>query len=102
WCSTGFSRCVAHMISTPMPRGSWPRWAAPWPVSGRSRRGSRRSQTQPAALEVSPEPQTTRSFALISLAEALLLAGNLDEALAVATEAAQRTAEHEERGAEAH
>jgi tetratricopeptide (TPR) repeat protein len=54
------------------------------------------------ALDVSAEPQITRSFALISLAEALLLAGNLDEALAVATEAAQRTAEHEERGAEAH
>jgi len=54
------------------------------------------------ALDASAEPQITRSFALTSLSEALLLAGKLEEALSVGTEAVQRTRAHEERGAEAH
>jgi tetratricopeptide (TPR) repeat protein len=54
------------------------------------------------ALDASAEPQITRSFALTSLSEALLLAGELEKALSVGTEAVQRTRAHEERGAEAH
>jgi tetratricopeptide (TPR) repeat protein len=55
-----------------------------------------------AALDASAEPQMTRSFALMALAEALLLAGELEKALTVATQAVERTRAHEERGAEAH
>jgi tetratricopeptide (TPR) repeat protein len=54
------------------------------------------------ALDASAEPQITRSFALTALSEAFLLAGELDKALTVGTEALQRTKAHEERGAEAH
>ena len=54
------------------------------------------------ALDASAEPQITRSFALTALSEAFLLAGELDKALTVGTEAVQRTKAHEERGAEAH
>lgn len=54
------------------------------------------------ARDASAEPQITRSFTLTALSEALLLAGELEKALTVATEAAQRTRAHEERGAEAN
>jgi predicted ATPase/class 3 adenylate cyclase len=53
-------------------------------------------------LDASAEPQMTRSFALTALAEALLLAGELEKALTVGTQAVQRTRAHQERGAEAH
>jgi class 3 adenylate cyclase/tetratricopeptide (TPR) repeat protein len=54
------------------------------------------------ALDASAEPQITRSTALTALSEAFLLAGELEKALTVGTEALQRTRAHEERGAEAH
>jgi class 3 adenylate cyclase/tetratricopeptide (TPR) repeat protein len=53
-------------------------------------------------LDASAEPQITRSFALTALSEALLLAGELEKALTVGTQAVERTRTHEERGAEAH
>jgi class 3 adenylate cyclase/tetratricopeptide (TPR) repeat protein len=54
------------------------------------------------ALDASAEPQSTRSSTLTALAEALLLAGELEKALAVVTQALQRTRMHQERGVEAH
>jgi class 3 adenylate cyclase/tetratricopeptide (TPR) repeat protein len=57
---------------------------------------------QAVALDKSAEPQVTRSFALTALSEACLLAGELEKALAIATEAVERTKEHGERAAEAH
>jgi class 3 adenylate cyclase/tetratricopeptide (TPR) repeat protein len=54
------------------------------------------------ALDASAEPQITRSFALTALSEAFLLAGELEKALTVGTQAVERTRAHEERGAEAH
>jgi len=69
--------------------------------TGRSEKGFR-CWKKPVALDASAEPQITRSFALTSLSEALLLAGELEKALSVGTEAVQRTRAHEERGAEAH
>ena len=57
---------------------------------------------QAVVLDVSAEPQTTHSFALTALAEATFLAGDLDKARAVATQAVRRTRAHEERSAEAH
>ncbi len=52
--------------------------------------------------DASAEPQMTRSTTLTALAEAFLLAGELEKALSVATDAVQRTSAHEERGAEAY
>jgi class 3 adenylate cyclase/tetratricopeptide (TPR) repeat protein len=52
--------------------------------------------------DASAEPQLTRSTTLTALSEAFLLAGELEKALTVATDAVQRTRAHEERGAEAH
>jgi len=52
--------------------------------------------------DASAEPQLTRSTTLTALSEAFLLAGELEKALTVATDAVQRTRAREERGAEAH
>jgi class 3 adenylate cyclase/tetratricopeptide (TPR) repeat protein len=54
------------------------------------------------ALDASAEPQITRSITLLALAEAFLLAGELDKALTLVTQALQRTRTYQERGAEAH
>jgi class 3 adenylate cyclase/tetratricopeptide (TPR) repeat protein len=54
------------------------------------------------ALDGSAEPQVTRSFALTSLSEALLLAGEMEKSMAAATQVLQRARACDERGAEAH
>jgi hypothetical protein len=54
------------------------------------------------ALDGSAEPQVTRSFALTSLSEALLLAGDMEKSMATATQLLQRARACDERGAEAH
>lgn len=54
------------------------------------------------ARDASAEPQLTRSYTLTALSEALLLSGEPEKALAVATDALHRTRAHDERGAEAH
>ena len=54
------------------------------------------------ALDGSAEPQLTKSFTLAAMAEAIFLSGDLREALAIATQAVQRTRAHEERGTEAY
>jgi predicted ATPase len=54
------------------------------------------------AMDGSAEPLTTRSFALNALAEAQLLAGDEQSALATCKQALEFTREHEERGAESH
>jgi tetratricopeptide (TPR) repeat protein len=53
-------------------------------------------------MDASAEPKTTRSFALNALAEALLLSGEDERALAACNDALQFARDHEERGAEAH
>jgi tetratricopeptide (TPR) repeat protein len=54
------------------------------------------------ALDETAEPQFTRLSTMIAFAEALLLAGELDRALAAVTDVLQRTRERGERGHEAH
>jgi tetratricopeptide (TPR) repeat protein len=54
------------------------------------------------ALDEIAEPQLTRSLTLIAFAEALVLAGEFDRALATVTDLLQRTRSLGERAAEAH
>lgn len=57
---------------------------------------------QAVVLDSTAEPQTTHSFALICLSEASFLAGNLEKAMTIATEAVQFSRKHAERSAEAY
>ena len=54
------------------------------------------------ALDTSAEPQLTKSFTLMAMAEANFLSGDLRQALAIATQVVQRTRGHEERGNQAY
>jgi predicted ATPase len=57
---------------------------------------------QAVALDTTAEPQTTHSFALISLSEACFLARDLEKAMTTATQAVELSRKHEERSAEAY
>ena len=54
------------------------------------------------SLDRSAEPRTTHAFALTALAEALLLAGDAENALSHVTDALRQTGKYRERGEEAY
>jgi class 3 adenylate cyclase/tetratricopeptide (TPR) repeat protein len=57
---------------------------------------------QAVALDKFAEPELTKSFAITALSEAALLAGELDEAYAIANQAVERTRRNGERSAQAY